>query len=179
MRVSGMAVAGIIALILIGISVVPGCVSQAPAGNGTAAMNVTETPPALTVTPGFPGQPPYIIINPVGNHHAGDVFEINGTTNIGAGERLRYSVSRPGYAIPIPVPTGCKGGCPSDFQYVNGSDNISYGGMTTVIDGLYRQKWSFLLNTSGPGYHLGLFYILNVSAEDRPVQNSTTFDIWG
>ena len=41
--------------------------------------------PALATTP-LPATEPYITIDPIGNHTAGDVFFVNGTTNLGRWE---------------------------------------------------------------------------------------------
>ena len=59
-------------------------VSMASAGNLTDDASLTNPSPNSTVLPGEP----YITIDPIGNHTIGDVFFINGTTNLPVSEDL-------------------------------------------------------------------------------------------
>lgn len=48
--------------------------------------------PTGTSCPALVNQSPYIQVNPVSDQNAGETFTISGTTNLAAGEELRYSV---------------------------------------------------------------------------------------
>jgi hypothetical protein len=52
---------------------------------------VTVTPAGTPCPPAEPA-PPYIRINPVSDQYTGQPFTITGTTNLAAGEELRYSI---------------------------------------------------------------------------------------
>jgi hypothetical protein len=155
-----------------------GCISQNPTQNSSGS-SVTNTPVSTLQTPcpAISGNDkPYIIINPISNHFLGDVFEINGTTNIGVGEKLHYSVSSFPIVIVIPVPTGCS--VCSGERYIPGTE-IAQGDISIAKDECNRQKWSFWLNTSGSGYHnsYGASFILNVTFQNMTLYNSTSFDL--
>jgi len=83
--------------IVICILITTGCVSQNKTGN-TSDISANTTNPTL-VQPLCPpisaNATPYIIINPIGDHRVGDIFEINGTTNIGADEKIHIQISGP------------------------------------------------------------------------------------
>jgi hypothetical protein len=72
------------------------CVSRQPVfdnttANGTASVNSSTLITQVVQTPCSPSEnaTPYIIINPIGNHTVGDVFEINGTTNLGVNSKIK------------------------------------------------------------------------------------------
>ncbi len=104
----------------------------------------------------------------------GDIFEINGTTNLDAGEKLHYSVDRITHIVPIACPTGY-GGCSP--MIIEGAKNISYGEILVKKDGSAGNSWSFFLDASGPDYEkkIWLGFILNISSRDKAVNNSTEF----
>lgn len=174
MHISGLVVAAIFMTASIAVSVVPGCVSQVPAGNGTGITGVQTT---TSSEPGIPEQPPFIIINTVGDHRTGDEFGINGTTNLVAGEIISYSVILTGRDEPGPSPTGCPLGCPPAIYHMNESENVSYGTIVIESNGRGPRTWSFRLNTSGSGYGYSLDYIVNMSARNGSVRNSTFFSV--
>jgi hypothetical protein len=72
-------------------SIVDGCVffSLVP------STNITTTSPQTTIQTPSQTQPttPFITIDPIGNHPAGDVFFINGTTNLPVTENLTMQIS--------------------------------------------------------------------------------------
>jgi hypothetical protein len=79
-----------------------GCIDQVKNENKTVAPSVVpassfmETPnPGQNQCPVSRNTTQFIIINPVGNHTIGDVFEINGTTSFGVDSKLRFSVAPP------------------------------------------------------------------------------------
>jgi hypothetical protein len=117
---------------------------------------------------------PFIIINPIVEHHRNETFEINGTTNLGVKEKLRYSISRHGMVIPVPCPTP---GYDCHPQYIEGAENITFGEIPIVSDGTQVNKWSFMLNTSDNEYyqHWANGWNLNVSSQEMTVHNSTDF----
>ena len=118
--------------------------------------------------------PFWIRINPIADHHIGDIFEINGTTNLGAREKLYYSIDRISHIVPIACPTGY-GSCSP--MIIEGAKNISYGEILVKNDGSSGNSWSFFLDASGPDYEkkIWLGFILNISSRDEAVNNSTEF----
>lgn len=87
-----------IIFLLISCIFLTGCISQPGTGNQTSFTQIPETPPTIgpsgTICPTMNGSP-YIIINPIGNHTVGAVFEINGTTNLDMDSRIVLMVSQP------------------------------------------------------------------------------------
>jgi hypothetical protein len=166
-------------LLLVGVVLAAGCSGQPAHGNTTAKGTATVNPSAMITQPvqmqchPSGNNSPFILIFPIGTHYAGDIFEINGTTNIGVDETLFYSVSKAGIATPMPVPS------PENpaYQYNNGAENISYGDILIVNDKCDEQKWSFWLNTSGSEYYksYGVPFILIVKSRNIPIYNSTSF----
>lgn len=80
-------------LLIIGTIFIAGCVvSPVPENRttiATSAIATLTTPSVPTQCPPESGNvTPYIIINPIGNHTVGDVFEINGTTNLGIDSKI-------------------------------------------------------------------------------------------
>jgi hypothetical protein len=114
-----------------------------------------------------------IIINPLGDHHINETFEINGTTSLETDEKLRYIINRKDVAVPIPCPT--RSSCAP--MYMFGAENISSGDIPIKSDGRREQSWSFSLNTTGyEFYHYQNFkFILNVTSQNMTFHNSTEF----
>ena len=91
-----------------------GCTSPQPSGSPdqtivpTADQSVSPAPPADNSCRPVENRTPYIIINPVSDHHIGDVFEINGTTNLGTDKKIHFFIFRsyqPGEIQPrVPYP---------------------------------------------------------------------------
>lgn len=115
----------------------------------------------------------FIIINPIGIHRRGDIFEINGSTNIVADEKLLYYVKTPDIAIPILVPFGAPSGSFTEngFPVLNGSISIIQG-----VDSK-NNHWALSLDTSVPEYELNRedVFILTVTSANLTVQNTTPF----
>jgi hypothetical protein len=98
---------------IIGILLVSGCVSEVPKEN-----KIPETTPVTTPMPtpcSLPpqGAEPYIIINPIGTHSTGDIFEVNGTTNLGVDSKIVLNIheqlmsSLPANYYPLSYSFGC------------------------------------------------------------------------
>jgi len=89
--------------IVICILITTGCVSQNKTGN-TSDISANTTNPTL-VQPLCPpisaNATPYIIINPIGDHRVGDIFEINGTTNLGADEKIQINIGEGVFGGPL------------------------------------------------------------------------------
>ncbi|MGA2698405.1 MAG: hypothetical protein ABSE74_02060 [Methanoregula sp.] len=64
------------------------CIPVAGAENTTGEGNLTNQTLIATAS----SETPFITIDPIGNHAIGDVFFINGTTNLPAGEDLSMSI---------------------------------------------------------------------------------------
>jgi len=116
----------------------------------------------------------WVTINPVAGYQPGDVFEINGTTNLGPSEKLHYSIDRLTYIMPIACPTGY-GSCSPMVR--EGSKNITYGEIRVKNGNFSRNFWSFSLNTSGPEFATDSWvgFSINVTSSDNFVFNSTQF----
>ncbi len=133
-----------VVLLIIGTILIAGCTFPAGSENHTnnVSVNVTTfTAAATSLQTQCPqsGNPtPWIIINPIGNHYIGDVFEINGTTNLGINEPLLYWVSHKPYL---------------DRNALQ-PDVINGFVITHNLD-CNTTLWSFLINTTefSPGYY--------------------------
>lgn len=156
-----------------------GCISQPGTGNQTIVPQTpasspvfitSETPrPSTTETPliigpsGTPCPPtnetPYIIINPIADHRMGEIFEINGTTNLGSGEKLIYYIGRP------PEPRQPE---PPDHYLVTSGSVEVFNGDCTV------RHWSFQYNTSE---FYREFFTVAVWGRNSGVVNSSEFTI--
>jgi hypothetical protein len=143
-----------------------GCAGQPTSANTTANNSVTVAQSILVTQPeqstcSISGNTtPYIIINPTGTHNAGDVFEINGTTNLKRGERLSVFV----YQSP-PSPNKKY---PSEFTDVRGHTLVQQGDCTT-------NTWIFSdnLTTLRPSQ-----YTIDVTAENATIEaNPEQFNI--
>jgi len=143
-----------------------GCVSESTVKNqlSTTTDVVTSIPtvmPTTLVTPiptecPVPGNGSYWIkINPISDHYIGDMFEINGTTNIGINDTLSYWTSR--------VPR----------QSRNPSQEPVYRGIvrTQSLD-CHTNVWSFLINTTE--FRLG-YYDVAVGTENMTIGNWDLF----
>ena len=91
-------IALILISIVIGFFIIAGCMSPGSSGNSTSpypSQNNSEI--TLVQTQSLPSNitAPYIIINPIGTHAVGDVFEINGTTNLGTNATVRFELWEP------------------------------------------------------------------------------------
>jgi len=162
-------------LLIFGIFIGTGCVSKVNDQNNTNISSRGNIQKNYNSSTDSNNTSSWIIINPIGNHKRTEIFEIDGTTNLGVKEKLRYSISRLPVAVAIPCPTGSST-CPT--HYIDGAENIAYGDILILKDGSTEQKWSFLLNASGPEFYkdnYGAFFELNVSSHDMTTHNSAQF----
>ena len=148
-----------------------GCLSQNTIQNSSGS-NILNTPDSMLVQTQCSPEPgnatPFIIINPIGSHIAGDVFEIKGTTNLGVNSTIFFDLREPqgselapgSYVTPPPhyEYSGTKG----YVKIQNGACGINF--------------WSYLVNVSG--YH-HTKYTVNVWKRDSKtlIQNWTEFHI--
>jgi len=139
----------LLVLVMICILISAGCISQPATENRTRNASVSApiiTPVVTPVQIQCPPQKditPWIIINPVSNHYVGDVFEINGTTNLKEKEELFFNVYEPPHTTPYQI-------SPATRIY-SGEE-----GVTEIMKNDCRPNiWSFLVNTSGfrPSYY--------------------------
>jgi hypothetical protein len=81
--------------ILVFVFVTTGCISENSVHNSSGSSG-TNTPVFTVVPTQYPpasgNATPYIIIHSIGYHNIGDVFEINGTTNLSADSRIIIEV---------------------------------------------------------------------------------------
>ena len=117
---------------------------------------------------------PWIVINPISDHIAGDKLVIDGTTNLAPGTGLRIMV----YEL--------ERECPPMWQHC--SETFSKSGNITVKAGTCSiNTWSFATNLSGYttrcyGYCPGIFVdvrtrYLYAGNETRFAQNETSFNV--
>jgi hypothetical protein len=145
-----------------------GCISQNSPSN-TTGSSVTNTP-VLTVVPTqcppvSGNATPYIIINPIGNHTVGDVFEINGTTNLDVDAKIDVGIRE-------------------RLSSRGDSDNPSglHGRVTLQKNPCGPNFWSYSVNTSGwhYGYPAPLKYYASVGMAPgiTPPYNQTQFFLY-
>ncbi len=109
---------------------------------------------------------PYIIINPISTHSVGDVFEINGTTNLGVDDKIKIDISelRMTGTGPYSMPD----------LYYNYSDSRSYVTMKRGDCG--ENSWSYRANLTG--FHSRTVYDVKVySEQNRTIINYSGFFI--
>ena len=124
--------------------------------NAIGSQNIDDTFATVTF---YVGQPT-AMINSIGDKHTGDVFTINGTTNLAAGDELMIEITSSSY-----VPTSKTQ--PSGFSGASGMVNVVAGSNG-------RNTWSFDVDASGftPDE-----YIVKVSGVLQDVTASTTFNV--
>lgn len=154
--------------VLIGSIILAGCISQLGTGNQTTNLSGT-IPSSSIASPGTPCVPsenttPYIIINPIGTHTVGDVFEITGTTNLGVDKKLKIAVDekRLTGVGPYDMPDW-------NYTYTDSEGYVSMNGGDRGIN-----SWSYQVNLTG--FHGSKLYSVNVKSEqNRTTINYTTF----
>ena len=107
---------------------------------------------------------PWIIINPISNHVIGDVFEINGTTNLAGDNKIRIAVDeeRQTAVGPYDMP---------DWNYTY-TDSEGYATIKTGNNGI--NSWSHLVKLTE--FHGNKYYNVNVlSEQNRTIKNYTYF----
>jgi hypothetical protein len=144
-------------LLVIGLVLSTGCISQTPLQNGSPAPEIN--PQHATPVPTFCLVPtnnskPFITINKIGHHHAGDVFEINGTTNFCVGTKIMLGSRE---LTPLETTPGTQ---PINaYDNYTESDSETFGNVSILpgADGI--NFWTYTVNTSG--FHPN-FYWVNV-----------------
>lgn len=157
----------IIICVLIVCLFLTGCISQP--GNQTSFTKIPKTPPTIgplgTTCPPA-NETPYIIINPISTHIVGDVFEINGTTNLGVNDRLMIAINeeRPTAVGPFDNPE----------VYHKFIDSLDYVIMNRDNCGI--NSWSYQVNLTG--FHSRTVYDVKVySEQNRTIINYSNFFI--
>jgi hypothetical protein len=147
---------GIVALLL-----AAGCAGQQQVSGTMTDKVLPSTMSISPVSHSCPlsdGAPPYIIINPVSTHTAGDVFDITGTTNLGTDEKIRFVFIEPQSAAERP----------DTYEYSG-----TMGRVTIQKNTCGPNSWSYSANLSG--FDAPLTYCPRVWEESNPcVRNSTT-----
>jgi hypothetical protein len=156
-------------LLIIGTIFIAGCVvSPVPENRtniSTGAIATLTTPSVPTQCPPESGDvTPYIIINPISTHNERDVFEINGTTNLGVDKKLKVTVDedRPTAVGPYAVP---------DWNYTY-TDSRGYVTINHGNSGI--NSWSYQVNLTG--FHGQKLYGVNVySEQNQTIINYSVF----
>jgi hypothetical protein len=124
-------------LVMVVVMLAAGCAGQQASGNLTANSTVNDNSSVLVTQTVQTRCPPqentthWIRINPIRHYYIGDVFEINGTTNIGINDSLSYWISK--------MPTLDRNGHYGDaIRGIVRTQNLDCN--TT--------RWSFLINTT-------------------------------
>ena len=143
-----------------------GCISQQPVSDSTTANSsakvtlstlITQSVQTPCLSPG--NATPYIIINPIGNHTDGDVFEINGTTNLGVNAKIKIGIG-------VPPSSGVP---PPRLTY-NYSTITGYATLQNATCSL--NFWLYSVNLSG--FHAPHTYLLTVWEEPNYSATNTT-----
>jgi hypothetical protein len=156
-------------LMMVAVLLAAGCAGQTGGdGISTAPHTIPLTPSTLIGQPDQTLCPmssvnttPYIVINPVSDHIIGDVFEINGTTNLESDSMIKIEIYQSHFYLePKNVP----------HVYTGLSGNA-----TIHRDNCGMNAWSFRTNSSvlSPAK-----YSLIVSAENIPIKNLSEFSLF-
>jgi hypothetical protein len=169
----------IISALVAGVLISTGCISEKPIEN---LKTPTTTPiPAVTFIRPTIVQPQClpltennntccILINPVGKHTVGDVFEINGTTNLDVDSKIILDLSEPWFHGLPPPPPGITVTPTPYYQY---SGTKGYVKIQKGDNGINR--WSYQVDLSG--YHGSKTYGLVVEDEQKRCYGSSPFYI--
>jgi len=148
--------------IVICILITSGCVSQNKTGNTSGiSANATDQTLVQTLCPPIPANAtPYIIINPIGDHRVGDIFEINGTTNLGVDEKIKIHMGGP-------MLSGPHGSVRPEnaFFYIEEFVETQPGTCGTT-------KWSYTFKLPQPYSNM-----VGVIVENMTVYNQTGFNV--
>ena len=146
--------------------IIAGCISQPATENRTSNVTVDVTIPPFEATqiqtqcPLSGTAAPWIIINPIGAHYIGDVFEINGTTNLGIDEIIPVDV----FGLPMSRPYP---GIGATLYGTNGTAKIWCGNSRINF-------WNYSVNSSVFNTN---FYTVAVGAQNWTVRNFTHFEV--
>jgi hypothetical protein len=147
-----------ILLSVIGIILVTACVDQINMGNETLPIPTSANCSKQN------NAEPFITINPVTTHTVGDVFDINGITNLGVNSKivLNFYELRGFELAPAPNATSTPY---YEYSGTSGFVNIQNGTCGTNF-------WSFSVNVSE--FHSGRYYSINIWDESNHSVNNWT-----
>jgi hypothetical protein len=144
-----------------------GCIEQPAYGNVTAAPDTATVSsstailqPVQTQCPLSGNTTPWIIINPISNHYIGDVFEINGTTNLGIDEKVLVYVTGRVLSVPYPGVAGTTYGTNGTARIWCGNSGINF--------------WNFSVNSSRFNTN---FYFVQVETRNISATNFSRFEM--
>jgi hypothetical protein len=137
----------IVLLLIIELIFIAGCVAP------NILRNRTTIP--TQCSPEYGNVTPWIIINPISNHVIGDVFEINGTTNLGVDKKLKITVNEE-------RKTGVG---PYDFPVWNYTYTDSRGYVTMNGGDCEINSWAYQVNLTE--FHGQKIYSVNVYSEQN------------
>jgi hypothetical protein len=153
--------------IMICVLTVTGCISQPGTGNRTdnISVNVTTFTPFITPVQiqclPQKNTTPWIIINPVSDHYVGDLFEINGTTNLGVNNAIKIEIYQSHFYTEAKY---------LPHIYTNLWENVTvHGGYCGT------NKWLFSTNTSSL---LPDEYFVDVTSVNLLVKNRSVFTLY-
>jgi len=149
---------------IFGLLAFEGSIDRIPAQNvfGTIRIFSPDIKLPILLPPCLhPESKPYIIINPISTHWTDDLFDINGTTNLGMDKKIKISLGEARHTATGPYDT-----CEIDSGYTDSSGFVTmergYCGIT---------KWSYRVNLSG--FHSASYGVGVVWEENRNVTNFT------
>jgi hypothetical protein len=155
-------------LLIAGILVSAGCISQPVAESrmSNLSMNITTSAsavkPVQTQCPIPKNSTLWIHINPVSNHYVGDVFEISGTTNLGSDDNLNITIIQSSFSRCPRIYSDC-------YRYTSIQSTI------IVQDGnCERNNWTYSANLSGFKPER---YIIDITDCNKSVKSSAVFDV--
>ncbi len=122
-----------------------GCTSQNAPQNSSGSSG-TNTPVITLIQhpcpPAAGNATPYIIIKPISNHTVGDIFEINGTTNLGVDSKNVLNLHEQ-----------IVSSLPFDYYPISGT----FGCVTIQKNQCSPNSWSYFINLSG--YHPQKYWV--------------------
>jgi hypothetical protein len=150
-------------LLIVIVLLAAGCVGNRTAEitGATHSSTPTTITPTQTQCPPQENTTPWIRINPVSDHYVGDVFEINGTTNLEANTSLKIRIYQfHFYTEPKNLP----------HIYTSLWENV-----TVMGDDCGTNRWSFSTNTSSL---LPDEYFVVVTSENPFATNRSVFTLF-
>jgi len=121
----------------------------------------TSCPPTGNATP-------YIIINPIGNHYVGDVFEIKGSTNLDVDSKIILDLWQP---RPLELAPGSNV-TEAPSYHLSGTS----GYLTIKKGSCGTNTWYYPVDLSG--YPPSLGYGVEVRENSKKIKNSTDFYLY-
>jgi hypothetical protein len=150
-------------LLVVCVLLAVGCAGNRTAEITGATQNSTPTiiTPTQTQCPPQENTTPWIRINPVGDHYIGNVFEINGTTNLGANASLKIGIYQSHFY--------------TEPKYRPHIYTSLWGNVTVDGDHCGKNRWSFSTYTSTL---LPDEYFADITSEDLLVTNRSVFTLF-